>query len=138
MKKNLAKIASVLMVLVMALALTACGSMTVSEFVKEKGAELETKMEEAMKEQEIDCECEVKADGTKLVVDVKIALFDSLGEMEKKAIREEYKNNKAAMTAQIKPQFKDAKEEVSDLSAVVYNMCDSTGEVIVTMEIPMD
>ena len=139
MKKNLIKITSVLMVLVMAFALTACkDGKTVAKFVEETGATLESAMEAELSKQGIDCDCKVSADGTKLVVVLNIAQFDQITAEQKKMINEQYKSNEAQLMAQIKPMFKDAKDEVKDLSAVVYSMRDSKGGDVFTMTIPMD
>ena len=132
MKKNLAKIASVFMVLVMALVLTACGDTETEKFVKENGASFLEGFEKGLSASGIDSETKIEADGNDIIITCNLKGIDGIPEEAK----ENFKNSLGESTVNsFRKSVQPIKDQVPSLEKVIVRMCETDGDLLAELEV---
>ncbi|MBE7033074.1 MAG: hypothetical protein E7406_02485 [Ruminococcaceae bacterium] len=138
--KTLKKLGVLALVLVMALSFAACSkdegskvpapaptSSAVAQFVAENGPTIEQGIEQGAD----GVDCEVVARGNKIVISMSSTTFDNVPSDQRALLQEYYDSMKEDLKAMVIADVKD----VEGLEAVVYEVCESNGTVIATVDI---
>ncbi len=141
--KTMKKLGVLALALVMVLSFAACGkkegsaggqsleakqSPAVVKYVEENGANIEKSIEEGA---DGEINCEVKAIGNKIVINMKSIAFDGLTSEQKSILQDTYDSMKDELKETVAAEVGD----IEGLEAVIYEICESDGTVIASVNL---
>ena len=135
------KILALSLALLMMFAFVACGASPedkVAKYVEDNGDELLESFEEGFAGSGMIYETEIKAEGTTIVIDVKISDFGLGIEISDEILETIKPTLQAALDStksELSDEFQDWKEELPELESFKMNMCTADGNVLATLEV---
>ena len=131
------KVMSVVLVLVMVLSLAACAAAPesaeskVASYVEKYGSSLVSGLEEAFATSSgMTCESSVKAEGTGIIIDIKINELDNLTQEQKDLMQGAYD----AMGSSFDVTLTTVQKEISEVTYMTINVCEKDGDVVATIQ----
>ena len=132
------KLISIVLILVLALSLVACGgsekkdSDKVREYVDKHGADLCTIMEQSITQGSgMTCTSKIKAVGSTIVFDININELDNLTAAQRSEIQANYDAQSSSMSSALKQM----QTELPELSGMTINVCEGDGDFIAKLVI---
>ena len=132
------KVMSVVLVLVMVLSLAACAAAPesaeskVASYVEKYGSSLVSGLEEAFATSSgMTCESSVKAEGTGIIIDIKINELDNLTQEQKDLMQGAYD----AMDSSFDVTLTTVQKEISEVTYMTINVCEKDGDVVATIQL---